>query len=122
MSRRWPAKRTPCSQGRVHASAAEARRCDELHLLQRLGAIRELQAHPQPSWSLDVGGEHVGRYTADWRYVDAETGRTVVEDYKGMPPSRDVVLRLKLMRGLHGIDVRIYPPRPAKRRQRKGAK
>jgi hypothetical protein len=112
----------------MHASGAEARRCDELHLMQRAGMIRDLIAHPQPRWPLAIKGETIGHYTADWQYraltITGSDVRSdlVVEDYKGMPPSRDVVLRLKLMRALHGIDVSIYPPRkPRKTRKRRAA-
>lgn len=93
----------------MHRSAMEAWRCDELHLMQRAGVINELHAHPQPSWSLDVNGVHVGRYTADFDYLRPEKAvlLLVVEDVKGGPPSRDVALRLKLMKALYGIDVTI---------------
>lgn len=95
----------------MHDSAMEARRCDELHLMQRAGTIRHLRAHPQPSWSLNVNGVHVGRYTADFDYdyvcFEKVELLLVVEDVKAGPPSRDVALRLRLMKALYGIEVSI---------------
>ena len=102
---KYHARRTPCRQGQTHASAGEARRCNELDMLQRTGCIAELVAHPQPAWPLVVNGVKVGRYTADFTYQDKASGRRIVEDFKGGPVSRDVPLRLKLMKALYGIDV-----------------
>lgn len=46
-------------------------------------------------------------YTADFSYI--KDGQMVVEDVKSTPKllSRDVPLRLKLMKYFHGIDVRL---------------
>jgi len=102
---KYHAKRTPCRQGQMHASGAEARRCDELSLLQRVGEIQNLKAHPQPHWDFVVYGVKVGGYTADFEYEDKRKGwATVVEDCKGVK-TRDLPLRLKLMKALFGIEV-----------------
>lgn len=47
------------------------------------------------------------RYTADFSYI--KDGKFVVEDVKGSPYtlSRDVPLRLKMMKYFHDIDVRL---------------
>lgn len=47
------------------------------------------------------------RYTADFSYI--KDGKFVVEDVKGSPYtlSRDVPLRLKMMKFFHDIDVRL---------------
>lgn len=94
-----------CREGVFHHSTKESRRCDELHLMQAGGLIKELQAHPQPKFDLSVGGIHVADYMADFQYVDAETGETVVEDVKGM---RTDIYRLKarLMMGCHNIEIK----------------
>jgi hypothetical protein len=113
--RQWFAKRTPCNRGTSHPSIGEARRCDELQLMEKAGAIRDLEEHP--SWSLDIGGVHVGRYTADWRYRDARGGGLVVEDFKGARQSRDVTLRIKLLEALHGIKVLVTGPAATRRRR-----
>lgn len=95
-----------CRQGVMHQSTLEARRCDELHLMQQGGLIRDLEAHPQPRWSLDVNGVHVCHYLGDFRYFDNERGEVVVEDTKGI--QTDVFrMKAKLMLACHGIDVQV---------------
>lgn len=63
------------------ASKAEARRYQELLVLQRAGEIRELEL--QPRYRLHVNGWKLGEYRADFRYRTRD-GETVVEDVKGM--------------------------------------
>ena len=93
-----------CRTGQMHQSSLEARRCSELSLMQEGGVIRDLEAHPQPRFCLKVNNIHVCDYLADFRYVDAETGATVVEDVKGHATE---VYRLKkrLMLACYGIEV-----------------
>ncbi len=88
----------------MHQSTLESRRCTELHLLQKGGLIRDLEAHPQPRYSLDVNGVHVCLYLADFRYHDNQTGEVVVEDTKGRQTE---VYRLKarLMLACHGVEI-----------------
>ena len=57
---KYHARRTPCRRGETHASAGEARRCDELTLMQHGGLVSELEAHPQPEWLLVVNGYKIG--------------------------------------------------------------
>ena len=83
---KFSAKKTPCSHGHVHDSKAEAKRCGELHLLQRGGAIEALEVQPQ-YWFVINGvpvihenGRRCG-YRADFAYV--ERGERIVEDVKG---------------------------------------
>lgn len=62
-------------------SKAEARRYAELKLLEKAGEIAGLEL--QPRYALhSYGGEKVGAYVADFRYVVPGNG-TVVEDVKG---------------------------------------
>jgi len=75
--------------GHTFDSKAEMRRYLDLRILQRAGKIRDLVL--QPSYSIDTG-----IYTADFRYVDAERRRIVVEDVKGHATDA-CKLRLKLM-------------------------
>jgi len=82
-------------------SRGEARRYQELKLLQAAGEISHLGVHP--SWELVVNGVKIGKYTADFEYREGK--EYVVEDYKGVR-TRDYVLRKKLMLALHKIDVR----------------
>ena len=101
---KYNAKPTRCRQDLMHHSAMEAKRCNELHLMQQGELISDLQAHPQPSFDLVVNDVKVCRYMADFAYTDLESGRSVVEDVKG---HRTEVYRLKkkLMVACHGIEV-----------------
>ena len=94
---------TRCSEGIMHHSQREARRCSELHVLLRAGLIADLEAHPQPRFDLEVNGVEVCRYIADFRYT--ENGETVVEDSKGHR-TREYEFKRRLLLALHGIEVR----------------
>lgn len=96
--------------GVMHQSTGEARRCDELHLMQKGGLIRDLEAHPQVRYDLTVNGVHVCNYLADFRYFDIERGETVVEDFKGYQTEVSK-LKLKLMEACHGISVELVRKR-----------
>lgn len=104
---KWKAKRCGCRAGHLHDSRAEARRCDELHLMQRGGVIRGLVVQPQ--YWFAVNGRQVlhdnGRragYRADFSYVEAERPDVIiVEDVKGGVVSADWPLRKALFRALN---------------------
>ena len=85
-------------------SAAEARRYQELRLLERAGEISGLEL--QPRYPLEVNEQLVTTYFADFRYLDH--GIEVVEDVKGW---RTPVYRLKkkFMKAVYGIEVREVP-------------
>ncbi len=95
-----------CSENVMHQSSLEARRCTELHLMQKGGLIRELQAHPQVRFRLSVGDHHICDYLADFVYWDNERGCKVVEDTKGMITEISR-LKMKLMHAIHGVDVEV---------------
>lgn len=89
-----------CANGHSHASKREAKRCGELHLLQRAGEISDLVI--EPTYELHVGGEpikmrngHKAKYRPDFVY--SEGGRAVAEDVKGFIV-RDFPLRAALFR------------------------
>lgn len=86
--------------GEEFDSQAEARRYDELCLLQKAGDISRLVTHP--TYGLKVNGIEICRYEADFEYV--RDGQRVVEDVKGV---RTDAYRLKarLMLACHGITV-----------------
>lgn len=90
----------------MHQSTSEARRCDELSLMQQGGLIRDLQAHPQMRFRLDVGGHHICDYLADFVYFDNERGERVVEDVKGYQTEISK-FKLKLMAAVHGVNVEL---------------
>ena len=99
---KYGAKPTTCAAGHTHASKAEAKRCDQLHLLERAGQISGLQQ--QPVFRFVINGRpikmdngHEAKLTADFSYV--ENGRKVVEDRKGFVV-RDFPLRWALARTL----------------------
>ena len=83
-------------------SQREYRRHNELVLLERAGEIRYLQR--QPKYYIQINGEKVCTYTADFRYLDKD-GKTVVEDVKGYATT---VYRLKkkLVKAVFGIDIK----------------
>ena len=89
-------------------SKKEANRYAELKLLERSGAIHNLQR--QVRYELipaqKKNGKTVERachYIADFVYE--ENGKTVVEDVKGYR-TKEYVLKRKLMLQVHGIEVR----------------
>lgn len=82
---KYNARKTECAHGHNHDSAREARRCNQLHLLQRGGEISHLKVEPQ-FW-FTIAGEQVkhgnGRrvgYKPDFQYF--EGNKNVVEDVK----------------------------------------
>ncbi len=97
---KYGAKKSECRAGHVHDSKAEARRCNELQLMERAGAIVGLEQ--QPVFRFEVDGRPVmldngqqARLKADFSYI--ENGRKVVEDRKGVIV-RDFPLRWALAR------------------------
>lgn len=90
------------ADGHTFDSKAEHRRYCELMTLVNAGEIEALEL--QPRYELVVCGVKIGRYTGDFRYLDRRTGEQIVEDVKGVK-TRDYVLRRKLMKAIHGIDV-----------------
>lgn len=81
---KYRAQRTVCSSGHSHPSKAEARRCGELHLLQRLGEITHLVL--EPKFPVHINGVKVFEYRADFSYfpLKPEKGGRVIEDVKGV--------------------------------------
>ena len=93
-----------CAGGHMHQSTLEARRCDELQLMEKAGLIRDLEQ--QVRFRLDVNGQHICDYICDWKYYDNERGCEIVEDAKGL--LTDVCrMKLKLMAAVHGVDVEL---------------
>lgn len=77
-------------------SKREAKRYQELKLLERTGAIKDLQRQVRYELipAFDAGGKHYRptSYVADFVYTDTATGEGIVEDCKGY---RTDVYRLK---------------------------
>lgn len=86
---------------RVFASRLEARRYLDLRALETAGEISALKC--QVPYTIEIGGEVICKYIADFTYCDS-TGKTVVEDVKGMP-TPVYKIKKKLMSVVLGIDV-----------------
>ena len=94
-------------------SKREARRYQELRVLERLGVVRDLER--QPRYALEVLELHhgaagaivnCGHYTADFRYLDVESGRVMVEDVKSQATRTTAYrLRKRLVEAIHGVTI-----------------
>lgn len=115
--------KTRASDGTVLDSSREARRYEQLLLLQKAGKITELQRqvryelipaqyefYPRYSKSgerLKDGKRLLERsvdYVADFVYT-SESGETIVEDTKGFK-TKDYKIKRKLMLAVHSIRIR----------------
>ena len=94
--------------GHKFDSVLELHRYGELRLLERAGAISELEVHPK--LSLEVNGKKIGRgfIVLDFRYLDRGGGtpRLVYEDVKGVD-TRESRLRRELAEAIHGIEIKV---------------
>lgn len=102
---KYHAKKTPVMiDGKeiVFDSKAEARRYGVLRLLEMAGEIVNLRL--QVIYDLKINNMSVGKYIADFEYIDKLTGTLIVEDVKGF---KTAVYRLKkrLMKAIYHIDV-----------------
>jgi hypothetical protein len=81
---KYRAQRTTCGAGHSHPSKAEAKHCDELHLLERGGYITHLTVSPK--FPVEINGVKVFTYIADFSYfpLKPEKGGRVIVDVKGM--------------------------------------
>ena len=99
---KYGAKKSECQHGHTHDSIKEAKRCNELHLLERAGEISHLQVHPQFWFVIDgrqikhENGRRVGM-KPDFQYFEGE--QNVVEDCKGFR-TPDYVLRKAIFKAL----------------------
>jgi len=107
---KYHARTTTCLQGHKHPSKREAKRCGELHLLAKAGAIIGLKVEPTfQFWingnPLKMGNGRVAQYRPDFTYI--EGNKQVAEDVKGMIV-RDFPLRAALFRALYpDIELRV---------------
>lgn len=83
--------------GLVFASRKEARRYDELKLLEYAGVISELECQPryelQPAFKRNGKTERAIVYVGDFAYT--EDGTRVVEDVKGGKATRTAAFEIK---------------------------
>lgn len=97
---KYGAKPTTCNYGHKHASKREAKRCDDLHILQATGQIIGLEVEPKFTFKIDgkplkMRNGHDAQYRPDFSYI--EKGRKICEDVKGFVV-RDFPLREALFR------------------------
>lgn len=103
------AKKTPCAHGHTHDSRREAKRCNDLHLMQDQGKIAGLKS--QPFYPFHVNGSvpkmangHKAGVTLDFSYVELTTAKLVAEDIKPrskQADSRDWPLRKALFKHIY---------------------
>ena len=73
--------------GHKFDSKKEARRYGELKLLERAGKIKDLELQPKfeliPTIRTETETLRKVSYIADFKYLDCNTGKVIVEDVKG---------------------------------------
>jgi hypothetical protein len=88
------------------ASKAEGRRYEVLRLREKAGEITNLEVHP--AFDLHVNEIKIGRYTADFRYIQHgfEHFGDVVEDVKSGPTrTREFKRTKKHLKAEYGIEI-----------------
>ena len=87
------------------ASKAEAKRYDELCILQAVSLISGLVVHP--AFPLEVDGKQIGTYRADFRYL--QNGVEIVEDVKSTATAKkETFMRTKKhVLAQYGIDIQV---------------
>lgn len=119
--------KTKTSDGIVFDSNKEARRWEQLLLLQKAGKITSLrrqvryelvpaQYETRIRYSAKTGNrlkdeirlvERKVEYIADFVYTDAETGENIVEDVKSQATrTPEFIIKKKLMLAVHGIRIK----------------
>jgi len=92
-------------------SRREAARYRELRILERLGVIRDLELQPRyPIVVRELKDVALwitcGHYTADFRYLETETGAVAVEDVKSKATRTTAYrLRKRLVEAIYGIRI-----------------
>jgi len=90
--------RTECKQGHKHNSKKEAKRCDELTMLESGGRIRNLVQQPifvlQESFKFNGKSVRSITYRADFSYYNNDINKFCVEDTKGFKTT-DYIIKSK---------------------------
>ena len=98
MYRKYHNKKT-VADGIKFDSRLEAERYAQLKMMERAGAIRDLELQPEyeliPSFKKDGKTWRRTVYKADFRYILAEGDRIIIEDVKGSTAVITDVFRLK---------------------------
>lgn len=113
------------ADGILHDSTKEARRWNELKLLERAGVIKGLQRQvkyilvPKQEVAYERISPKTGKrlkdgvrtleqecaYIADFVYQDAKSGELIVEDTKGVK-TKEYIIKRKLMLWLYSISIK----------------
>ena len=96
--------------GIIFDSKKEANRYTELKILENAGEIINLELQPvyvlQESFKYKGKNIRAIKYIGDFEYVDAKTGKTVLEDTKGFK-TKDYLIKVKLLKNKYpDIDFR----------------
>lgn len=104
-----------CLAGHEHDSKREAKRCDQLHLLERAGEIAALRTQPEFKFWINgspakMDNGHEAGVTLDFSYVCLKANKQIVEDVKPRSKkadSRDWPLRKAIFKACYpGIELR----------------
>lgn len=96
---------TTTPDGIKHPSKRQAKRWEELKLLERAGEIVNLKR--EVPFKLEINGELICTYRADHTYDWKHGGGSVVEDSKSTATTTPVFkLKAKLMKAILGIEIR----------------
>ena len=95
-------------------SKKEAKRYQDLLLMQRAGEISELELQPKfelvkgVKFSGDAKAKPAVRYFADFAYTDIKTGQRIVEDVKSPATKKNPAYRMKkhMMLAIHGVEIK----------------
>ncbi len=90
--------------GITFASKAEAKRYQELKLLEKAGKISALER--QLRWPLTINGKIIAHYACDFTYWDHDIGKRVVEDVKGVE-TEAFKLKAKMFEACNGFPITI---------------
>jgi biotin-(acetyl-CoA carboxylase) ligase len=106
---KYRAKKTVID-GMTFDSKLEAKRYQELKLMERSGLIKDLKTQVEyeliPKQNVDGHKERATKYKADFQYIDKD-GNIVVEDSKSkVTQTPEYVIKRKLMLWLHGIKIK----------------
>lgn len=107
---KYNAKKTTVD-GIVFDSAWEAKRYSTLKVLEKSGEITDMRL--QVPFELKVNGVKICTYKADFVYFQGE--EEIVEDAKGVK-TPEYTLKKKLMKAIHGIEIK-ETYRPTKKRR-----
>lgn len=101
--RKYSNKKVVTESGIKYDSKREAKRGAELELLEKIGAISNLERQKKFEIIPKQDGERACTYVADFVYLD-EHGNMVIEDVKGMR-TPEYIIKRKLMKWGRGITI-----------------